>query len=148
MRVMLLPHDFDAGTDGVSENQIGPRLGDAEPILPEEDRGVLPRPRGIIAPDADHCIQRDGGDELVDLGGEGLLQADKVSVLFADDVEEHLATRGPVVLAVLRGAIADVEGHHGQRLARRGLCGDLCQIDRKRGGRQHAKEEHRHGAAG
>ena len=101
----------------------GSRLRDAQPILPEENRRELPRPRRIVASDTDHGVDRNGRNDLVDLRSERLLQPDEVRILLADDIEKHLAPRRPVILAVLRGAIADVEGHHREWLARRGLRG-------------------------
>ena len=60
---------------------------------------------------------RHRGDDLVNLSGQRFLNTDQVRVLLADDVEEHLAPPRPVVVAVIGGAVPDVERHHGQRLA-------------------------------
>ena len=123
------------------------RLCHAEPILPEQDGRVLARPRRVVAPDADHGIHRDRGDNLVDLRRERLLQADNVGVLLADDVEEHLAPGGPVVLAVLRGAVSDVEGHQRERLPRRHLRGDSGRTAQE-DAQESARQEQANGAAG
>jgi hypothetical protein len=89
-------------------------VGDAEAILPEQNRRKLARPDRIVTADADDGVAGRGGDDLVDLRRQRFLQPEEIGTLGAHDVEQHLAPQRPVILAVVGSAIPDVERHHRQ----------------------------------
>ena len=123
------------------------RLGDVKALGPEQDRRVLALLRAIVAAHADDGVAADGGEDLVDLEVEGLLQAEEIRPGVANHLEEHVAPRRPLVLAVLGGAVADVEGHHRQWLARldghgrRRLWHRIHRLGDDGGRRQHEGEQ-------
>ena len=113
---MRLPQDVEPGTSGVSENQNVPLAATWKRVVAEQDGGHLAGRLAVVAADADDGVARHRGEDLVDLEAQRLLQADEIGVLRPEQREEHVAPLAPVVLAVVGGAVADVEGHHRDRL--------------------------------
>jgi len=126
---------------------------DAKPPHLEENRRQLPGPSAIITADANDRIARRRGQDFVNLKRESFLEPDKIGIALADQVEQHLPAGRPVVVAVLRGTVTNVEGHDLERVAQDWLrCGQAigeepCQDDKNRRAAV-APKCNRHEAAG
>ena len=117
MRVMLFPHDFDATTSGVSENQNVPasetwkrsrrkRIAVYSPFRAPSSRPTPMTPYCGSAAMISSIWKSSASCRPDDIGG-----------LLAHDVDEELTPQRPPVLAVVGGAVADVERHGRERRA-------------------------------
>ena len=68
----------------------------------------------LRAKTAEFKTQLEKGADLDDLIVQRFLQADDVRVVRAHDVQEQRLAQRPAVLAVVGGAVPDVEGHDAQ----------------------------------
>src|SRR5262245_18119937 len=95
-----------------------------EPRAAVKQPGEFPRLLSIIAPDTDEAVSRKSFLQLLDLHRQCFLGPQQIRIVSLDRPKEHLAPMRPVVLAVLGGAVADVEAHHADQW-RSGLGGGL-----------------------
>ena len=86
-------------------------IEEGEAVAAVEDGGVFSGGIAVVASDADFGEFGEGGADLIELEAEGFLEADDVGGMVLEDIENHVAAIIPVVLAVVGGAVADVEGH-------------------------------------
>src|SRR5262245_56408260 len=91
-----------------------------ESLGAEEHGRHLPRFLSIIATRAEMFVSLEMFGDVVSLKVERLLCAEQIGIECSDRLDKKLAPLRPVVLAVVRRAIADVEAHHAEFGIRRG----------------------------
>jgi hypothetical protein len=114
-----LSQDLLAGLVG---RPAQPEVAAVEPIEPrltvEEGHHLAPL-ETVVTPRGQDGVARQPGDEVVTLGGQGLLGAEQIGVEGANCLEIEVPAAAPGVRAVEDGGDADVGAHDPDVAARR-----------------------------